>query len=157
MAKSFDNAVDLANTTKAHNVDLEDRIMQLEHELYLYRKYCDAIPAAEPALEKDVRRTSVWHRYFLTVLVDLKLVLCGMYLFTGLPEHEHWIQNVVIDGDVNVFNQSFIRKGEQGGYEAAQTLGKGIADYLHRMAALGCIGIPARPAFWVRVNRMPLT
>jgi hypothetical protein len=59
MAKSFDNAVDLANTTKAHNVDLEDRIMQLEHELYLYRKYCDAIPAAEPALEKDVRRTSV--------------------------------------------------------------------------------------------------
>jgi hypothetical protein len=52
----------------------------------------------------------------------------------------------VIDGDANVFDQSYFREGERGGYAAGQTLAKGVAEYL---TALNGLRLAARISFWV--------
>jgi hypothetical protein len=52
----------------------------------------------------------------------------------------------VIDGDANVFDQTFFRAGERGGYAAGQVLAKGIADYLGSLNELGAV---TRISFWV--------
>lgn len=53
----------------------------------------------------------------------------------------------VIDGDGNIFTQSLLAQGREGGRQAAQQLTKGIAEYLSNED----VHIFGRLSFWITV------
>jgi hypothetical protein len=64
-----------------------------------------------------------------------------------LPQNQSPLILCVINGDENVFSQSLMVQGQQGGRQAAQALTKAIAEYLTSEE----IQVFGRLSFWITV------
>lgn len=150
----------LSSTTIKRNVDLENRLAELEVELLVWKQaHATALEGAEREAKALKGRLASLNSQIASV--ESLMVCFSPQHLDGLglivtPEQSHNLLILcVIDGDACVFTEDLLRQGHEGGRQAAQQLTKVVADYLTNedVLALG------RLSFWITIyyNRIGLT
>jgi hypothetical protein len=148
---THDPLVGISTATVARNSELESRVVALEQELTALKHIHSATLAAaggrggghNPQTHEVHLFNCHCRRHLTGYLGDFH----SLRWAGARPRSKYYTDHTsVIDGDANVFDQSFFRAGERGGHAAGQVLAKGIADYLGSLNELGAV---ARISFWV--------
>lgn len=143
---------DLSSATVHRNSDLENRVAELELELSVWKQaHANILESAEREKKAHNAQVSTLNRQ-ISSLETIKAglsVLIGRKVTRMTADAKNQSQNplifCVIDGWVNVFHESFLRQGLQGGIQAAQNTTKGIAEYLSQEN----VQVFGRISFWI--------
>jgi len=125
--------LDLSTATVKRNSDLENRLTELELELSVWKQ------AHSTVIEVADRDKKAHNAQLATLNRQISSL--------GVLKNQNPLILCVIDGDTNVFSQSLLSQGHQGGRQAAQELTKGIAEFLSQEE----IQVFGRLSFWVTV------
>ncbi|KAI0952604.1 hypothetical protein AcV7_008352 [Taiwanofungus camphoratus] len=124
--------LDLSTATVKRNAELEARVTELEMELSVWK-------TAHSTVVEMAEREKKAH--------NAQVATLNRQISVGVLQNQNPLIICAIDGDANIFSQSLLSKGLQGGCKAAQELTKGIAEYLSQeeMQVFG------RLSFWVTI------
>jgi hypothetical protein len=125
--------LNLSTVTVKRNVELESRVADLEVELSVWKQ------AHSTVLEASEREMKAYNMQ----LSSLNRQISTMESF----RNQNPLILCVVDGDGNIFTQSLLAQGQQGGRQAAQQLTKGIAEYLSNED----VRLFGRLSFWVSI------
>ncbi|KAH0840069.1 hypothetical protein J3R83DRAFT_1036 [Lanmaoa asiatica] len=131
----------LSSTTIKRNVDLENRLAELEVELAVWKQaHATALEGAEREAKALKGRLASLNSQIISMeslMSQSLLILC------------------VVDGDACVFTEALLRQGHEGGRQAAHQLTKAVADYLTSQD----IHVLGQLSFWITIyyNRIGLT
>ncbi|GBE79330.1 hypothetical protein SCP_0205280 [Sparassis crispa] len=125
--------LDLSTATVKRNGELETRVTELELELSVWKQaHSTVVDLADRDRKAHNAQLATLNRQIssLGILNNLDpLILC------------------VLDGNANIFSQSLLAQGQQGGRQAAQELTKKIAEYLSQEE----VQVFGRLSFWVTI------
>ncbi|KAG6378863.1 hypothetical protein JVT61DRAFT_13143 [Boletus reticuloceps] len=139
--ESITRLLTLSSATIKRNLDLENRLAELEVELAVWKQaHATALEGAEREAKSLKTRLAALNSQVASVeslMSQSLLILC------------------VVDGDACVFTEALLRQGHEGGRQAAQQLTKAVADYLTSED----IHVLGQLSFWITVyyNRIGLT
>ncbi|KAG9317601.1 hypothetical protein JVU11DRAFT_1810 [Chiua virens] len=159
---SITRLLTLSSTTIKRNVDLENRLAELEVELAVWKQaHATALEGAEreaKTLKGRLASLSSQITSMESLMVRSSFVTSRRPGLINAPEHEQsqsLLILCVIDGDACLFSESLLKQGHEGGRQAAQQLTKAVADYLTSQD----VHILGRLSFWITVyyNRVGLT
>ncbi|KAG8218787.1 hypothetical protein J3R82DRAFT_4462 [Butyriboletus roseoflavus] len=130
----------LSSTTIKRNVDLENRLAELEVELAVWKQaHATALEGADREAKTLKGRLASLNSQIASMesmMIQSLLILC------------------VVDGDACVFTEALLKQGHEGGRQAAQQLTKAVADYLTSQD----IHVLGQLSFWITIyyNRIGL-
>ncbi|KIJ70233.1 hypothetical protein HYDPIDRAFT_121815 [Hydnomerulius pinastri MD-312] len=133
--------LNLSSATIKRNVDLENRLADLEVELAVWKQaHATALEGAEREAKHLKGRLASLNGQIASMeslMSQSLLILC------------------VIDGDACIFTESLLRQGHEGGRQAAQQLTKAVAEYLTSED----VHVLGRLSFWITIyyNRTGLS
>ncbi|KAF8842219.1 hypothetical protein BDN67DRAFT_394743 [Paxillus ammoniavirescens] len=137
----WDETIARLLTTIKRNVDLENRLGELEVEIAVWKQaHATALEGADREAKTLKGRLASLNSQIASMeslMNQSLLILC------------------VIDGDACIFTESLLRQGHEGGRQAAQQLTKAVADYLTSED----VHVLGRLSFWITVyyNKTGLT
>ncbi|KAG6878107.1 hypothetical protein C0993_012111 [Termitomyces sp. T159_Od127] len=131
--------LNLSTATVKRNVELENRVSELEVELSVWKQ------AHSVALEASERETKAHN----VQVAALNRQISNLDCFRG---NQNPLILCIVNGDENVFIRDLFVQGQQGGRAAAQQLTKSIAEYLSNED----VHVFGRLSFWITVyyNKM---
>ncbi|KNZ73830.1 hypothetical protein J132_09471 [Termitomyces sp. J132] len=128
-----DDIEDLSTATVKRNVELENRVSELEVELSVWKQ------AHSVALEASERETKAHNVQVTTLNRQISNLDCF--------RNQNPLILCIVNGDENVFIRDLLVQGQQGGRAAAQQLTKSIAEYLSNED----VHVFGRLSFWITV------
>ncbi|KAG5725359.1 hypothetical protein E4T56_gene6781 [Termitomyces sp. T112] len=125
--------LNLSTATVKRNVELENRVSELEVELSVWKQ------AHSVALEASERETKAHNVQVTTLNRQISNLDCF--------RNQNPLILCIVNGDENVFIRDLLVQGQQGGRAAAQQLTKSIAEYLSNED----VHVFGRLSFWITV------